>query len=223
MSKHTPTTARERVARALLEHRQSLGESQDGRTAWDDLPKDWQDEWLAAADVAIAAHDTEVIAQRPGVDAEALIAKIADEVEYRTRRPPGVHLPAHVLIPPSETETHMTEHLTTVTIENADEARDHLLVCVPRGPSLHPDVSHEDRRRRWNGWNMVRAAAVDANGSAILLEGMFHAAGGIGWTSTPDRLLSHDHAQAWRGITFPLEALPARLDVLHPEFTPDAL
>jgi hypothetical protein len=64
MSDPTPTPtpaetrqgARERVARALYEHRQDAEAApQDGYTAWDDLPEEWQDEYREAADAALAA------------------------------------------------------------------------------------------------------------------------------------------------------------------------
>jgi len=56
----TPTEphhdVRERAGRALYEHRQAAEAApQDGYTAWDDLPEEWQDEYREAADAALAA------------------------------------------------------------------------------------------------------------------------------------------------------------------------
>ena len=111
-------------------------------------------------------------------------------------------------------------HLTTVTIPDADAAREHLLAAGTQGPSLHPYVGSDDRMKRWNGWNWAKASGVDANGEPMVLEAMIHAAGGVGWTSTPRSLLSHNHQEAWRDIAFPLEMLPAVSVILHPEHTP---
>ena len=115
----------------------------------------------------------------------------------------------------------MTAHLTTVTLETVEAAVAHLLAAGTPGPTLHPNVRHTDSRRRWNGWNYTRAAGQDAQGNPLVLEAWHHAAGSIAWSCHgADHVLSHDAAQAWRNLAFPLEVLPARPVILHPEHTP---
>jgi len=118
------------------------------------------------------------------------------------------------------TEEPQMSHLTTVTIPDADAAREHLLAVGTKAPTLHPHVNSDDPWERWNGWNKTRAAGMDANGEPLLLEAKHYAAGGTGYASVPVNLLSDDHNDAWSEIAFPLEMLPAVSVILAPEHTP---
>lgn len=44
------TSNRDRAARALYDHRLTVGDFPDGVTEWKDLPDPWKDEWREAAD-----------------------------------------------------------------------------------------------------------------------------------------------------------------------------
>ena len=119
-----------------------------------------------------------------------------------------------------------TPDLTITTIPDADALRAYLDAVGTPSPSLHPRVNGEDGygpNSRWNGWNYTEAAGVDAEGRPFqpMLHHYAHPNSGIACSSGQGSLLSHDHRRAWERVAFPVYLLPAKANVLHPEYTPD--
>lgn len=122
------------------------------------------------------------------------------------------------------------DHLTTITVETPEEARDLLLEAEVLGPSLHPRTLANGgvpgswgKDGVWNGWNFATTCGRDANGVHVMLRSIHYASGGIDFNGGPVGGVPRggDLEHAFSEIAFPVEVLPVSRHILHPEFTPE--
>ena len=111
---------------------------------------------------------------------------------------------------------------------DSDDVKAALDKVPAAGPSLHPNVNVPDlgyrKPYRWNGWNDVVAAGIDADGNALVVKKTLFASGWSEYTSAVNGETQRAGRLAFDNVAFPVRLLPAKF-VLghpnHPEWTPE--
>ena len=114
--------------------------------------------------------------------------------------------------------------IETITLRTPAQVRALLEVVGTPAPSLHPHIGSEDHWKRWNGWNKTVVVGTDAEGLPFVADLSIYADGGNSLAAGRVGVIPHGGLENddWGrvSIVFPVEVLPAKSIILHPEHTP---